>query len=428
MSGLRFCFLTTFYPPYNFGGDGIAVQRLARGLARAGHQVTVVHDVDAYEALGGSAEPAALQEPEGVTVIPLRSGVGALSALLTQQTGRPVMNGRRIARLLRDGGWDVINFHNVSLIGGPGLLKYGEALKLYMAHEHWLVCPTHVLWRYDREACPARDCLRCQLVHKRPPQLWRHTGLLERELHHVDAFIAMSEFSRAKHREFGFAREMEVLPAFLPDVAGGQSAHPDAAGDALGASPHSRAYHLFVGRLERMKGVQDLLPSFAGAGDVDLLIAGDGNFGVELRTQAAAMPRVRFLGRVAPEQLTQLYRHAVSVLVPSLCFETFGMVLLEAFRESTPVIARRLGPFTEMIESTGAGALFTDAGELDAAMRRFERDPAARRAAGTAGRRAFEVRWHEEVVIPGYLAIVRRAAERRGDGKVLAALPPQRVA
>jgi len=49
--GLRFCFLTTFYPPFNFGGDGIGIQRLAQGLVRAGHRVTVLHDVDAYNAL-----------------------------------------------------------------------------------------------------------------------------------------------------------------------------------------------------------------------------------------------------------------------------------------------------------------------------------------------------------------------------------------
>ena len=42
MSGLRFGFLTTFYPPYNFGGDGIGVQRLARGLVHAGHHVAVL--------------------------------------------------------------------------------------------------------------------------------------------------------------------------------------------------------------------------------------------------------------------------------------------------------------------------------------------------------------------------------------------------
>ena len=61
--------LTTFYPPYAFGGDGIAVQRLARALARAGHAVTVVHDVDAYRALEGGTEPAAPADDDGVDVV-----------------------------------------------------------------------------------------------------------------------------------------------------------------------------------------------------------------------------------------------------------------------------------------------------------------------------------------------------------------------
>src|SRR5690606_23551888 len=210
VSGLRFGFLTTFYPPLNFGGDGIGIQRLARGLVRAGHQVTVIHDVDAYNALHRGPEPGPQPEPEGLEVIGLRSGLGTVSSLLTQQLGRPVLNGGRIARLLDERKFDVINFHNISLIGGPGILKYGRALKLYMAHEHWLVCPSHVLWRHNRELCTGRECLKCELTYHRPPQLWRRTGYLERELHHVDAFIAMSEFSRQKHREFGFPREMEV--------------------------------------------------------------------------------------------------------------------------------------------------------------------------------------------------------------------------
>ncbi len=75
MSGLRFCFITTFYPPYNFGGDGIGIQRLARGLARFGHHVTVVHDVDAYNTLRQGAEPAPAPEVPGVEVVSLRSGL-----------------------------------------------------------------------------------------------------------------------------------------------------------------------------------------------------------------------------------------------------------------------------------------------------------------------------------------------------------------
>jgi hypothetical protein len=53
------------------------------------------------------------------------------------------------------------------------------------------------------------------LHYRRPPQLWRYTRYLERQLDRVDAFIAMSEFSRRKHHDFGFPKEMEVLPYFL---------------------------------------------------------------------------------------------------------------------------------------------------------------------------------------------------------------------
>ena len=44
-------------------------------------------------------------------------------------------------------------------------------------------------------------------------QLWRNTGFMERSLADVDTFIALSEFSRNKHREFGFPRDMFLLAA-----------------------------------------------------------------------------------------------------------------------------------------------------------------------------------------------------------------------
>ena len=415
MSGLRFGFLTTFYPPHNFGGDGIGIQRLARGLVRAGHQVTVIHDVDAYNALHQGPEPGPQAEPEGLEVIGLRSGMGTLSSLLTQQLGRPVLNGGRIARLLDERKFDVINFHNISLVGGPGILKYGRALKLYMAHEHWLVCPSHVLWRHNRELCTGRECLKCELTYRRPPQLWRRTGYLERELHHVDAFIAMSEFSRQKHREFGFPREMEVLPYFLPD--------PEPAGARVGgASPHGRPYFLFVGRLEKIKGLDDVIPVFRDYPGADLVIAGDGEYGATLRALGDGMPNVRFLGRVPLEELRRYYEHAIGLVVPSVCFETFGIILIEAFRQGTPVIARRIGPFPEIVETSGGGELFGTRDELVAAMRRLQEDPARRARLAAAGYDAFVARWSERAVVPQYLDIVARAAERKGDRDVLSKL------
>ena len=419
MSGLRFAMLATFYPPYHFGGDAMGAQRLAQALVRRGHHVTVIHDADAYLALAGS-EPTARAADDGVEIVTLRSRLGALSPLLTQQFGRPVVQGPRIRRLLREGRYDVTVFHNVSLVGGPGLLAMGTGVTLYLAHEHWLVCPTHVLWRHGREVCTGRQCLRCVLHHRRPPQVWRHTGLLERNLKHVDAFVAMSEFSRAKHREFGFPREMQVVPYFLPD-AEPPSYAPD-------SSPHPRPYFLFVGRLERIKGLDDVLPVFAGFDRADLLIAGDGDYAPVLRAAAAGNPRVVFLGRVAPADLARYYRHATALIVPSVCYETFGIILIEAFRQGTPVIARRIGPFPEIVERAGAGEVFLQPAELEAAMHRFLDEPERRQRFSTAGRRAFADTWSESVVVPMFLDLVKRTARAKGDQRVASALEAEEAA
>ena len=48
--------VATFYPPYNFGGDGMFVYRLSNALARRGHEVEVIHCLDAYYSLE-SSEP-----------------------------------------------------------------------------------------------------------------------------------------------------------------------------------------------------------------------------------------------------------------------------------------------------------------------------------------------------------------------------------
>jgi glycosyltransferase involved in cell wall biosynthesis len=403
---LKFCMLTTFYPPYHFGGDAIGIQRLARGLVRCGHEVTVIHDVDAHNLLHRGPEPSLEPEPEGLTVHRLKSGWGRLSSLLTQQTGRPIINGRRIRRIIDEGRFDVINFHNVSLVGGPGVLAAGSGVKLYMAHEHWLICPTHVLWRHNREPCTGRECLRCALHFRRPPQYWRYTGYLERQLRHIDTFIAMSHFSQAKHREFGFPRAMEVLPYFLPDP------EPQ---DILveGTPPQERPYFLFVGRLERIKGLADVIPLFESYRDADLLIAGDGQEAENLKKLASRTPGVRFLGRVAPPDLRRYYRHALALIVPSVCFETFGIILIEAFSQSAPVIARRIGPFPEIVQQAQAGELFEGPEELLAAMRRLQSDGALRARLGRSGYEAYRRYWSESAVIPRYLDIVARAAECR---------------
>jgi glycosyltransferase involved in cell wall biosynthesis len=417
-NGLRFAIITTFYPPYHFGGDAYAVRRLVHALAARGHHVEVIHDADAFHMLNPGDEPEPVQEPEGVRVHTLRSKAGSWSCLATHQLGRPVVHGRRIKEILAS-GFDVIHFHNISLVGGPGVLAYGDAIKLYTAHEHWLVCPTHVLWRHNREVCDARQCLRCVLNHRRPPQLWRAGSLLERSARHVDAFLTLSRFCAEKHKAFGFSRPLQVVPPFLPDSERAQPPVPLAPGDTNG-----RPYFLFVGRLEKIKGLQDVIPLFRGDGAADLLIAGTGVYEAELRALADGASRVQFLGQQPSEKLRSLYRNAVAALMPSICYEVFPMVVLEAYREATPIVARRLGPFPEIVADSGGGLLFDTVEELQSAIELLASDARLRADLGAAAAEAFEARWSEDVAMREYFGLIHSLAKRRGNTELVARLTP----
>jgi glycosyltransferase involved in cell wall biosynthesis len=404
MTPLRFCMVTTFYPPRNFGGDAVAVQSLARALVRAGHHVTVICDDDAYRALSGNRGPIPPEADDGVVVHRLASRIGPIAVGLTQQTGRPIVHGATLRRLLDGGNFDVIHYHNLSLVGGPAALAFGRGVKLYTAHEHWLVCPTHVLWRYHTEPCPARQCTRCQLSYGRPPQLWRHTGLLERELDHVDAFIALSRFSRDKHREFGFTRDMEVLPGFVRDPGPPQ---------AVLAHSGERPYFLFVGRLESIKGLEDVLDAFATFHDADLVVAGEGTERTGLVARAAGNPRVRFVGFQSGAELSRLYSGAQAVIASSRGYETFGLSVIEAYSRGVPVLARRMGSYLELVEGTGAGETFSDVAELQAAMQRMLASGTRRPQMGAAAYARFRATFSEDVVVPRYLALVERFRSAR---------------
>lgn len=411
-AGLRFVMVTTFYPPYNFGGDGTYVRRLAHALLARGHTVDVIHEADAYRVLAGK-EPDPLVEPPGLTVHRLGSPLAAArtpSLLATQQTGYPVMHGRKIQRLLDEGDYDVIHFHNISLVGGPGILGYGDAVKLYTAHEHWLVCPSHILWRHNREVCTGRECLRCVLNNKRPPQLWRHSPLLEHKAKHVDVFCALSQFSADKHAEFGFSEPMTVVPSFLPDSEVGA---PGAE-----AEPYT-PYFLFVGRLEKIKGLQDVIPHFGDDAPAELWIVGDGEYEAELRALAQGKAKVRFLGRRPPEAIPPLYKNALALVTPSVCYEVFPLVVLEAFREGTPIIARDLGPYPEIVHATQGGLLFDDGPSLKAAIQTIAQDPERRAQLGQAALHGFQTRWTEKVSLARYFELIQEHARKKGRSRVL---------
>jgi glycosyltransferase involved in cell wall biosynthesis len=397
--------ITTFYPPYNFGGDGIFVHRLSNELARRGHRVDVIHCRDAYRAVAGRDPSGGYDDHPNVTVHGLKSPFGFLSPLAAQQTGIPFFKSAEMRRIMAQ-DFDVIHYHNISLLG-PKILEYGHGVKLYTMHEYWLVCPTHVLFRFNRAACTRRFCFACTLVHKRPPQWWRYSGLLDAAARHVDAFIAPSRFSKEKHAQLGFTAPVVHLPHFFPETD-----EPASFGSST-EKETAKPYFLFVGRLEKLKGLQTLIPIFRNYGNAQLWIAGTGSYEPQLRRLADNSTDIRFLGFLSENQLRRLYRQAVAVIVPSICYETFGQIIIEAFSQKTPAVVRNLGAMPEIIKESGGGLIYDTDAELIAAMDMLLTDASRRRTLRLSGYQAYLRNWTAEAHLERYFALIQEITAAR---------------
>jgi glycosyltransferase involved in cell wall biosynthesis len=405
---VNFLHLTTFYPPYSFGGDAVQLYRLSHALAESGHRVDVIHCVDSYHLLHPAPPPVPYEEHPNVFRHELRSGLKSLSPLLTQQSGRPWLKRNTIEDVLRARPYDVIHFHNISLLG-PEILSIrppqGQPVKIYTTHEHWLICPTHVLWKFNQAPCEKPECLRCTIQARRPPQLWRYTGLLNRMAEHVDQFVAPSRFTAQMHADRGFPKPVAYLPNFIDRV--------DDDWRNPAPKPQENPYFVFVGRLELIKGLQTLIRLWDRVPKYDLLVVGTGGYELELRAMAAGNPRIKFLGPLPQRDLGALYYHATACIVPSITYETFGMISVEAFARKTPVVVRDLGALPEVVQDSGGGFVYRTDAELLQLLERLADSAGLRSELGQKGYDGFIRYWCREAHLSTYFDYLNRGAERK---------------
>jgi glycosyltransferase involved in cell wall biosynthesis len=393
--------VTTFFGAHSFGGDAAYVDRLSRALCRRGHEVHVFHCVDAFNAVRGQHPLRPYTPPPGLHVHALESPFGFLSPLATQATGRPYFKTEALRKQLDAIDTDVVHFHNISLIGGPGVLEMGRrAVRIMTVHEHWLICPMHLLWKYDNKPCDGPSCVRCTLAGRRPPQVWRYTGAIERGLRHVDALVFPSKHTLEEHRKRNVAGSMVHLPFFLPDDWSGgiEDDEPE---------PVERPYLAAAGRLVRLKGFQRLIPIMKYLPEVDLRIAGTGPYEAELRKLAAGLRNVHFEGLLGGPGLARLFHGARAVVVPSLFPETFGYVVLEAFAVRTPVVVHEGGgALYENGVLSGGGLGYQSDAELLMALRRIVHDPELRDRLAHQGYAKRTGDWSEAAHLDRYFALI----------------------
>jgi glycosyltransferase involved in cell wall biosynthesis len=146
-------------------------------------------------------------------------------------------------------------------------------------------------------------------------------------------------------------------------------------------------YHLLASRLVERKGVRQALEA-AGALDLPLWVAGDGNMRAEVEKAAhESSGKVRYLGWADRGKLFQLLAGARSLWLPSLWAEPFGIAGLEALAAGVPVVASNVGGVPEWLDHGISGYLVPpgDFESLASAARRLEREPDLALEMGRAG-------------------------------------------
>src|SRR5262249_35552238 len=155
-----------------------------------------------------------------------------------------------------------------------------------------------------------------------------------------------------------------------------------------------------------------VIPIFRRKSEYQFLIAGEGSYADRLRELARGAENIRFLGHQSAAELQRLYAEAIAIIVPSLCYEVFGLSTIESFAAATPAIVHRLGALEEIVDESGGGLAYESMDELEFAIERLAQDQSLQMELGRKAHAAYLERWTPEAHLASYLDLIDRLRKR----------------
>ena len=328
---MRILFIHTFYKLP--GGEDAVVQNEINLLTEAGHEV----DLLSFNNAGGAL---------------LKLFLMPYNALATKQTKDRLKAFRP----------DIVHIHNLHFAASAAVIRTINGAKIPMVmtvHNYRLLCPSASLYFNDHlfldslhAAFPWEAVKKGVYQNSRIITFWLAlSNYMHRKIgtwKMVDRYIFLAEHSRQLFLQSSFDLDLQrtaIKPNFTPDRT-------------IAEKPSVDTYFLYVGRLTEEKGVMTLLQAFAGT-RIWLKIAGMGPLEESVRDYANFNDNIEYLGQQTREEINSLLDKATAVIFPSLWYETFGMIVAEAFAKAVPVITSDMGNMKILVTDGYNGKTFT---------------------------------------------------------------------
>ena len=387
-------------------------------------KILLVHNF--YREPGGEdvvfAQERGLLERNGHTVIPYTrtndeaADASALQKVRLLKTIVSASDSRNdIQRIVEAEKPDLAHVHNTFMMISPsifGVLAKAGVPVVLTVHNYRMMCPATYFFR-DGKVC--EECVTGGLIQGVLHACYRdsraHTAAVATMIqvhraagtwaNHVGAFIALTEFGKQKLAASGLpAERIHVKPNFVAQDPGQREGEG--------------SFALFVGRLSPEKGAGTVVKAWSLLKSaIPLRIAGDGPELAELNSAAVAagLTCVEFLGILKRPEVSAQMKGARFLIVPSIWYETFGLVIVEAFACGVPVLASRLGAMGELVTDGVTGLHFTAGSPEDLAEKvawAWEH-PVEMAAMGRNARLEYETKFRPESNYESLMAIYEKA-------------------
>ncbi len=352
---MKVIIINNLYKPYARGGAEKVVETIVNGLEKAGHEILVV-STKPWRTLQSSRDcHAPLRSARNDNYYPWNI-ISYYNLQKLPKFIRPlwhlinifnIQSHFKIKSMLKREKPDIIMTHNLMGVGfltplairradvKPASAKLRRGKYIHTLHDIQLLHPSGLMNVNEEQKVDSIFARVYQWINKK---LFASP----------DVVIFPSQWLMDEHVKRGFFNDSKKVVLRNP-VQFSRDCHAPL---RSARNDNDNFIFLYVGQIEKHKGIGILLESFASIKNLcELWIIGEGYESQEfkVKSQKLGLDNIKFLEKKSSEEVKELMQQANCLVVPSLCYENSPTVIFEARAVGLPVIASNIGGILEIL-------------------------------------------------------------------------------